>query len=191
MFLEHGQAAYLCRRRACSTPLPVAVQRAVRDASQSAAVALPAALGQHPLHVPPRTAAHSPRSRTRRRVRGQALRAMDERSYQLRRNRRGGRSQGRRGHEPRKPWPVADEELDVLLRTQVLEHVADGDRLLMEASRVLKPGVPCWSRFRSSMASMRGLTTTLAVLAAGCARGDWRAIQARGDHSPGRHRQHA
>lgn len=42
--------------------------------------------------------------------------------------------------EPRKPWPVADEDFDVVLCTQVLEHVVEGDRLLMEATRVLKPG---------------------------------------------------
>jgi SAM-dependent methyltransferase len=42
--------------------------------------------------------------------------------------------------EPHQPWPVADEDFDAVLCTQVLEHVAEGDRLLMEATRVLKPG---------------------------------------------------
>lgn len=42
--------------------------------------------------------------------------------------------------EPGQPWPVKDQEFDVVLCTQVLEHVPNGDLLLAEVARVLKPG---------------------------------------------------
>jgi len=38
------------------------------------------------------------------------------------------------------PWPYPDGFFDVILSNQVLEHVADHDRLFAEMSRTLKPG---------------------------------------------------
>jgi SAM-dependent methyltransferase len=37
-------------------------------------------------------------------------------------------------------WPVADQEADVLLATETLEHVIDPASFLLEARRVLRPG---------------------------------------------------
>ena len=37
-------------------------------------------------------------------------------------------------------WPVADQEADVLLATETLEHVVDPADFLIEARRVLRPG---------------------------------------------------
>lgn len=42
--------------------------------------------------------------------------------------------------EPGARWPVADAEFDVVLCTQVLEHVEDLDHTLAELERVLRPG---------------------------------------------------
>jgi SAM-dependent methyltransferase len=41
---------------------------------------------------------------------------------------------------PDEPWPLADNSFDVILCTEVLEHVRDQDLLLGEMRRVLKPG---------------------------------------------------
>jgi SAM-dependent methyltransferase len=42
--------------------------------------------------------------------------------------------------EPNRPWPVEDGEFDVVLCTQVLEHVVDLELTLREITRTLKPG---------------------------------------------------
>lgn len=42
--------------------------------------------------------------------------------------------------EPGSPWPVADGEFDVVLCTQVLEHVGDLEHTVAELVRALKPG---------------------------------------------------
>jgi SAM-dependent methyltransferase len=42
--------------------------------------------------------------------------------------------------EPGRPWPVEDEEFDVVLCTQVLEHVGDVDLTIGELVRALRPG---------------------------------------------------
>jgi len=42
--------------------------------------------------------------------------------------------------EPGRPWPVDDDEFDVVLCTQVLEHVADLDLTIGELVRAVKPG---------------------------------------------------
>lgn len=41
---------------------------------------------------------------------------------------------------PGEPWPVASGSVDVLLCTQVLEHVADFEQVWSEVCRVLRPG---------------------------------------------------
>lgn len=42
--------------------------------------------------------------------------------------------------EPGQPWPVADESYDVVLCTQVLEHVGELDHTVDEVRRALRPG---------------------------------------------------
>lgn len=42
--------------------------------------------------------------------------------------------------DPGGPWPVRDEEFDVVLCTQVLEHVRDPEPTLVELVRALRPG---------------------------------------------------
>lgn len=42
--------------------------------------------------------------------------------------------------DPARPWPVADGEFDLVLCTQVLEHVADLDLTVDELVRAMRPG---------------------------------------------------
>jgi SAM-dependent methyltransferase len=42
--------------------------------------------------------------------------------------------------EPGEPWPVGDAGFDVVLCTQVLEHVGELDHTVQEVRRVLRPG---------------------------------------------------
>lgn len=42
--------------------------------------------------------------------------------------------------EPGKSWPIEDDDFDVVVCTQVLEHVGDLDHTVSELVRVLRPG---------------------------------------------------
>lgn len=50
--------------------------------------------------------------------------------------------------------PFPDASLDVVCAMDLLEHVADPDRLIAEAARVLRPGRPSKTAPRASSASL-------------------------------------
>src|SRR4051812_26929152 len=69
-----------------------------------------------------------------------ALRAMGVPGDTVRRDRRRPGTEGRPGGSPQARWPLPDSSFDVLLCTQVLEHVSDLEHVFSEMVRVSRPG---------------------------------------------------
>lgn len=47
-------------------------------------------------------------------------------------------------HDIREPWPVADESIDLVVATLVLEHIEKLDPIFVQLTRVLRPGASAY-----------------------------------------------